>query len=183
LLFFFFSSSFLLLFFFFRFLPYGNGKVEDDEKITCQHGHAECVGNTIHDCVKVILRDAKTGYTGTVEYIVCHMREVREDRNDHRAFEKCSTKLGWSSAKKHSIMQCANSEEGHKLQLKTARESENLKPELKHFAPWLVVNGYSTLEMQHYVDDLAKFLCRWYYGGNFERKKCNICDYAPSQCR
>ena len=38
---------------FYRFLPYGNGKVEGDDKIICQHGSAECTGNTINDCVKV----------------------------------------------------------------------------------------------------------------------------------
>uniref|UniRef100_A0A0M3HRM7 Gamma interferon inducible lysosomal thiol reductase GILT n=1 Tax=Ascaris lumbricoides TaxID=6252 RepID=A0A0M3HRM7_ASCLU len=161
-----------------RFLPYGNGKVEGDDKIICQHGSAECTGNTINDCVK-----AKAAYEETVEYIVCHMREVREHKNDHRAFETCSRKLGWSAAKKTSIMRCASSEEGHRLQLKTANESDNLEPEMKHFVPWLVINGYSTLEMQHYIPDLDKFICRWYYGGYNERRKCNLCDYAPSECK
>ncbi|VDK45632.1 unnamed protein product [Anisakis simplex] len=164
-------------FFKIKFLPYGNGKVDNDGNVTCQHGLAECVGNTIHDCVQ-----AKTGYEETIEYIVCHMREVRERGNDRSAFEKCSNKLGWSSAKKHSIRKCTNSEEGHKLQLRTAYASENLEPELKHFIPWLVINDYSTLEMQGYIKDLANFLCRWYYGANDARKECNLCEYAPSRC-
>ncbi|MFH4974129.1 hypothetical protein AB6A40_000838 [Gnathostoma spinigerum] len=160
-----------------KFLPFGNARIGQNGIITCQHGPGECEGNKIHDCVQAL-----ASYSDTVEFIACYMRTVRETRNIQKSFDDCAKQRNWTPKFTKSIKECAKSDRSYELQQKTAHESGNIWPEPKHFVPWLVMNDYSITELQSYLPALDKYICRWYYGSNHDRKRCNLCDYAPSRC-
>jgi len=141
--------------------PYGNARETYNDQthswvFDCQHGEQECIGNVIETCSMHLLRN----FTSYWPFILCIESGSDHLTMDHVA-QQCATSLGINYS---PIQACAQGALGNQLEHKIAEATDNLQPPHK-YAPWIVVNGIHTEEIQSAAQmDLVKFICDTYKG-------------------
>ncbi|KAF9596682.1 hypothetical protein IFM89_012881 [Coptis chinensis] len=134
-------------------VPYGNAKVGSDNIITCQHGPYECVLNTVEACAIHVWPDLNKHY----KFIYCVERLVVEHK--YSEWKSCFGKTGLNSK---PIEACYNSGLGKQLDLRYAKETNELQPP-HHYVPWVTVNG-EPLHDDYY--NFITFVCKAYKGSH-----------------
>ncbi|WVZ56619.1 hypothetical protein U9M48_007116 [Paspalum notatum var. saurae] len=109
-----------------RLVPYGNARVGSNNEITCQHGPYECLLNTVEACAI----DAWPDLAMHFSFIYCV--EDLVVKGQYKEWEYCFQKLGFDPK---PITECYKSEQGHKLELKYAKETDALEPP-HQYVPW-----------------------------------------------
>ena len=175
-----------------KFLPFGKAtyKKDDQDKngwqFTCQHGKNECIGNMIHACANLHVKDSSK----LVKYIACMIQNNREPKKIGESCAK-SLEIEWEPIEK-----CSDSTEGAffcsnrlsdvflcimyfyrqlfknlinicillggNLLAKYGEATNNLKPAV-NFIPTVVVDG-SQDNQKGLLKNLLKFVCKAYEG-------------------
>ncbi|XP_044981857.1 gamma-interferon-responsive lysosomal thiol protein-like isoform X1 [Hordeum vulgare subsp. vulgare] len=132
-------------------VPYGNAKVDAHGAITCQHGPDECLLNNVEACAIEAWPDLNVhfGFINCVEDLV--MNRKREE------WQSCFQKQGLDPK---PVMECYNSEHGHKLSLKYGKQTDALVPPHK-YVPWVVVDGEPLYED---YENFEAYVCKAYKG-------------------
>lgn len=129
---------------------YGNSVWHpESNKITCQHGPKECVGNLIQAC---LIEDGNT--LQSMDFILC-MSKQTNPINTSFAARKCAYEMhiDWNS-----LNVCAQGPKGKNIIAKNRQKTESLVPPHKH-VPWITVNGLQTSSMEN---NLFSVLCQSY---------------------
>lgn len=150
-------------------VPYGNAHVMIDGTVQCQHGPAECYGNTIESCAIHCLKDAKVWFP----FVRCmESMHVFTDA----AAEGCANTL---KIDYKPIRECVNGPEGKALIQKNKARTDALVPR-HNYVPWLTMNGVHNDDVQDGLTfNMLKYVCDAYKGtkpaacheGN-ESKRC-----------
>ncbi|KAM3313885.1 hypothetical protein ACQJBY_033030 [Aegilops geniculata] len=132
-------------------VPYGNAKVDEHGAITCKHGPDECLLNNVEACAIEAWPDLNVhfGFINCVEDLV--MNRKREE------WESCFQKQGLDPK---PVMECYNSDQGHKLSLKYGKQTDALVPPHK-YVPWVVVDGQPLYED---YENFEAYVCKAYKG-------------------
>jgi len=132
--------------------PYGNGQLSGD-KITCQHGADECLGNQVIACMqkKYPITEASPGF-----FPAFACMEAKDGKPVDEG-QSCATdnNLDWAA-----IQSCANGADGSALALNAAQATESLSP-AHEYAPWVTLNGKP---MRDDAYNLAEKVCESYTG-------------------
>ncbi|XP_022154904.1 gamma-interferon-inducible lysosomal thiol reductase-like [Momordica charantia] len=142
-----------------RLVPYGNARVGRNGSITCQHGPAECLLNTVEACAI----NAWPELDGHFPFIYCI--ESLAYKRKYTQWESCFEKLGLDPK---PINDCYSTDLGNKLELKYAAETDNLQPP-HNYVPWVVVDGKPLYED---YENFINYICEAYRG-----------PILPSACR
>lgn len=134
-----------------KLLPYGNAKIGPNGTITCQHGPAECLLNTVEACAIDVWPDLSQHFS----FIYCIETLVYEHK--YPQWETCFEKLGLDPK---PISDCYNSGYGKELELKYAAETNGLQPPHK-YVPWVVVDGQPLYEE---YENFISYICKAYKG-------------------
>jgi len=128
-----------------RAIPYGNAQM-NHSKITCQHGHDECLGNKIMLCMMKQYPDWRTWFPP----FKCMEESGKPPLN---VTHKCLSAAGMNV---EEVLSCARSEEGELLHLKAGKETTTLDPP-HQFTPWVLIDGKPVGEK---VMSLVSELCK-----------------------
>jgi interferon gamma-inducible protein 30 len=138
-------------------VPYGNARVIDG--ITrCQHGPDECILDRIEACVIDYYPDTHSWFS----FISCVEQQPAESRLD--LWPQCGVALGLDVI---GIQNCADGEEGDKLEAKNRELTDSLDPRHR-YVPWVTINGQPLYED---LDSLFRRICEAYKG----LKKPDVC--------
>ncbi|OVA02782.1 Gamma interferon inducible lysosomal thiol reductase GILT [Macleaya cordata] len=133
-------------------VPYGNAiVVPPNDTITCQHGEFECLLNTVEACAINVWPDLNKHFT----FIYCVERLVVEGK--YKEWESCFGQMGLDPK---PIADCFNSGKGKQLELKYAKETNDLQPP-HTYVPWVVVDGKPIYEN---YEQFATYVCKAYKG-------------------
>jgi len=152
-----------------RVVPYGNGQLKGEE-IVCQHGMDECIGNTVISCMQEHYPVTDADPKGFLDSLRC-LVDVNNPDMPEIAAPRCSEKGGLSY---DIVRECAYGEEGKKLSLAAARETEGLVPPHK-YSPWVTMNGRPVLNAAW---DLLPAVC-----GAYKGPKGKLCRQVEEQER
>lgn len=153
-------------------VPYGNAEekcVGTTCNFTCQHGPAECLGNTIEAC---LLKKSSEAFA----IIFCMESSVNVIKNAQACVGLYDPSLKWET-----VMSCANGDEGNQLMHQNALKTKALKPP-HQYVPWVTINGEHTDELQTQASNsLYNLVCSMYKGpsipacGKAQRKVRSYC--------
>ncbi|KAJ1297574.1 hypothetical protein BS78_01G387000 [Paspalum vaginatum] len=132
-------------------VPYGNARVGAGGEISCQHGPYECLLNTVEACAIDAWPDLAVHFS----FIYCVEDLVVQGQ--YKEWESCFQKLGLDPK---PVTECYKSEQGHKLELKYAKETDALEPP-HQYVPWVVVDGQPLLED---YENFEAYICKAYKG-------------------
>ncbi|KAK2982729.1 hypothetical protein RJ640_025145, partial [Escallonia rubra] len=134
-----------------KLVPYGNAKIGNNNSITCQHGPAECLLNTIEACAIGVWPDVNEHFP----FIYCVETLVYEQK--YPEWETCFEKLNLDPT---PVTECYSSGYGNELELKYAAETNALQP--RHtYVPWVVVNGEPLYDD---YENFVSYVCKAYTG-------------------
>jgi interferon gamma-inducible protein 30 len=164
-----------------RMVPYGNAKqtqVNGTWEFTCQNGlppAAECLGNTIHNCVIYHLPDAKI----YMPFIYCMEESLATTCASHcnpqqvaASAAQCYKQGGFTKDTMTQIETCVKGPEGTALMHQAGLVTEGLWPEKHRYTPWFFINNASTAHQQDYQLILDKFICSAFVGAPNATKAC-----------
>ncbi|RCV45246.1 hypothetical protein SETIT_9G438700v2 [Setaria italica] len=134
-------------------VPYGNARVHAGGEITCQHGPNECLLNTVEACAIDTWPDLDVHF----RFIYCVEDLVM--KRQYKKWDSCFQKLGLDPK---PVTDCYKSEQGHKLELKYANQTNALVPPHR-YVPWVVVDGQPLLED---YENFEVYICKAYKGSN-----------------
>jgi len=134
-----------------RLVPYGNARVGSNGDISCQHGPYECLLNTVEACAIDAWPDLDVHF----RFIYCV--EDLVVKRQYKEWESCFQKLGLDPK---PVTECYKSEQGHKLELKYANQTDALVPPHR-YVPWVVVDGQPLLED---YENFEAYVCKAYKG-------------------
>jgi interferon, gamma-inducible protein 30 len=138
-------------------VPYGNAKkrfVNGHWRFTCQHGPDECLGDVIQTCSLNLY-----GQSTAFQFIVCI--EATSGKMATVA-KKCAS--AQRNVNYTRIMQCANSQEGERLQYQMAVATDSLSPRHRG-VPWITVNDVYTADTANKArNNLLRLICTTYQG-------------------
>lgn len=155
-------------------VPYGNAKETESADGTyeyeCQHGHSECVFNTIEACALTKIQCSITAF----HFIDCIERsdESRDPDQDYTKVAMACAKLTeLSDSTMDAIQSCAIGSEGNALEHEAAVLTDALDPP-HQFVPYVVVNGEHSDDVQNSISEsLFDYVCNAYLGTN-KSKDC-----------
>ena len=102
-------------------------------------------------------------------YIECIDRTGTFERNAAKVDRSCAKVIGLTDAQTKEIEECSVSAAGHALAENHLQEAESLKME---YAPWIVVNGHHSKELEDDVwNSLFHVVCDM-YAGPYRSKMC-----------
>ncbi|CAN6295441.1 unnamed protein product [Urochloa humidicola] len=134
-----------------RLVPYGNARVGSNGDISCQHGPYECLLNTVEACAIDTWPDLDEHF----RFIYCV--EDLVVKREYKSWDSCFQKLGLDPK---PVTECYKSEQGHKLELKYANQTNALVPPHR-YVPWVVVDGQPLLED---YENFEVYICKAYKG-------------------
>ncbi|OEL29558.1 Gamma-interferon-inducible lysosomal thiol reductase [Dichanthelium oligosanthes] len=132
-------------------VPYGNARVRAGGEISCQHGPYECLLNTVEACAIDAWPDLDVHF----RFIYCV--EDLVVKRQYKEWESCFEKLELDPK---PVTECYKSEQGHKLDLKYANQTDALVPPHR-YVPWVVVDGQPLLED---YENFEAYICKAYKG-------------------
>ncbi|RLN43090.1 gamma-interferon-inducible lysosomal thiol reductase-like [Panicum miliaceum] len=142
-------------------VPYGNARVHPGGEISCQHGPYECLLNTVEACAIDAWPDLDVHF----RFIYCV--EDLVVKRQYKEWESCFQKLGLAP---EPVTGCYKSEQGHKLELKYANQTDALVPPHR-YVPWVVVDGQPLLEASSTgissaldYENFEAYICKAYKG-------------------
>ncbi|CAK75284.1 unnamed protein product (macronuclear) [Paramecium tetraurelia] len=158
-----------------RVVPYGNVKRVYNQatgkwQFTCQHGAVECYGNYVQLCGQNILA---TKYPNDneilqVQWAICIDRRIFKPYTNTRfdeAASLCAADFGISGT---AVKECANGDQGYKLHLAAAEETDGLSP-AHNYVPWITTNKrHIVTEEDLILEDLVAWACTNYQGPKIE---------------
>nr|CAB3501113.1 unnamed protein product [Digitaria exilis] len=134
-----------------KLVPYGNARVHAGGEISCQHGPYECLLNTVEGCAIDAWPDLDVHF----RFIYCV--EDLVVKGQYKTWKSCFQKLGLDPK---PVTECYQSEQGHKLDLKYANQTDALVPPHR-YVPWVVVDGQPLLED---YENFEVYVCKAYKG-------------------
>lgn len=140
-----------------NFIPYGKAytyNAGDRFRFSCQHGPAECQGNTYHACAAAHIR----GEEELMEYIRCM---INDNYDPPRAALRCSREIevDWAA-----ISECAKGLEGNKLHKEAGDKTNALVPRVT-FIPTIELDG-GQFNQRYVRQNFKQQLCQMYKGLN-----------------
>lgn len=150
-----------------RLVPYGNAKIKTNDTITCQHGPAECLLNTVEACAINVWPELSEHFP----FIYCVEDLVYEGK--YTEWLQCFDKLSLDS---EPVLDCYNSGYGHKLELQHAAETNSLQPP-HQYVPWVVVDGQPLYED---YENFVSYVCKA-YNGTAVPNACSEASYRSIQ--
>ena len=157
-------------------VPYGNAQEKGTDadgmyEFECQHGHSECVYNTIEACALDKIECPIMAF----QFIDCIERsdESRDPDQDYTKVAMACAKLTEvPDQTMDTIKSCANGPEGNALEHQAAVMTDSLDPP-HQFVPYVVVNGEHSDEVQDSISEsLFDYVCNAYLGPN-KSKDCS----------
>ncbi|KAI3847950.1 hypothetical protein MKX03_017475 [Papaver bracteatum] len=134
-----------------KLVPYGNARITADNVITCQHGPNECVLNTVEACAMYVWPSLDKHF----KFINCVETFVYKGQQSE--WRSCFSKLGYEEK---AVKDCYNSGLGKKLDLKYAKETNDLSPPHK-YVPWVTVNK---VPLYDDYENFQIYVCNAYKG-------------------
>lgn len=117
-----------------EYVPYGNADIDyDTQTVRCQHGEAECSGNSFEQCAIAIYDYDADKYLPYASCLASKPVDVLEEGD--MAYKSCAekTSLDWSL-----IKSCHDDEDiSWTLQMSAAENT----PSYVTYVPWVEVNG------------------------------------------
>ncbi|XP_031379211.1 gamma-interferon-responsive lysosomal thiol protein isoform X1 [Punica granatum] len=145
-----------------RLIPWGNGWIQSDGSLSCQHGPDECLLNAIEACAINVYPDVNRHF----RFVYCIERLTLEGR--HNEWGSCFGEAKMGS----SPVDCYNKGNGYMLERKFAGETARLNPP-RRFVPWVVVDGQA---LQEDFQNFVSYICRAYRGSQIPE----ACTSLPS---
>ncbi|XP_067871874.1 gamma-interferon-inducible lysosomal thiol reductase-like isoform X2 [Heterodontus francisci] len=139
-----------------RLIPFGNAEeIQEGQnwQFRCQHGVAECQGNTIQTCIMHYLENA-TFYMP----VICCMESASSVLTEaQRCLQVHAPTVFWDS-----ISSCVNGDQGNELMHQNAQMTNELEPS-HNYVPWVLINGEHSEQLQHQAEtDLFNLVCKTY---------------------
>lgn len=147
----------------FRYVPWGNAHFTEDGA-ACQHGPSECGLNRILSCA-IHLHPQQNDW---FPFAKCVESRVLGKQEPIAVAAPCAneTRLDFKA-----IQDCADGEQGDKLQQQAANETAGLRPP-HSYVPWVTVDG---IPIGGAYEQLQTFIC-----ANYKGKRPDTC-YGPPQ--
>ncbi|KAI4324512.1 hypothetical protein MLD38_029996 [Melastoma candidum] len=133
-----------------RLIPWGNGIVQSDGSMVCQHGPDECLLNAIEACTISIFPDTvrQFNFVYCVEWLML--------RGRHGEWSRCLQSTGLGNAP----IDCYNRGYGNQLERRNADETAGLNPRHR-FVPWVIVDNHP---LQEDFPNFVSYICKAYRG-------------------
>jgi len=161
--------------------PYGNAfehiNAYNYYNFACQHGPAECVGDTLEACTKYVYPDIKTHFplinciennaTNQHNQISAKVSYKQKIYKDHFGIHFNFMDIGRRCAESlhldfNEIGICTTTTLGTKLE---HEEAERIKLQNHKYVPWIVINGVHNETLQNEAQtNLLNLVCRLYKG-------------------